>query len=225
MEPGVSLYKHKSNKPYPVRILKIDNICIDEDHVLSPDPLPPHTPQHPTQPPAETHILSPTEKADLDRLFESYRAFIAAKEAYDATSETFWKSPTGSKLETILAPDPPACDRAALHEKTRALEARLASGCIQIKTRHVEISGYNYIRATYTLLMYETQNVPHKYSDFVLHTIHEHILDEIPKLWTNKMVIQRKKLVDCVYVYGHMLPPYRLQDMRAAGGAGGGFIN
>ena len=210
MEQSVSLYKQKSNKAYPMRILKIDNICIDEDHELSPSS---QTPQTPPMSPAETHTLSSTEKADLDRLFESYRAFIAAKESYDATSEAFWKSPTGAKLETILAPDPPAIDRAPLHEKTRALETRLASGCIQIKTRHVDISGYNYITANYTLLMYETQNVPHKYNEFALNTIHERVLDEIPKLWTNKMVIQRKKLVTCVYVYGHVLPPYRLKDM------------
>lgn len=201
------MYKQKSNKAYPMRILKIDNICIDEDHGLSPQTQTPHGL------PAETHTLSSTEKADLDRLFESYRAFIAAKEAYDAAAQTFWKSPTGSKLETILAPDPPVSDRAQLQEKTRVLETRLASGCIQIKTRNVDISGYNYIKATYTLLMYETQNVPHKYNEFALYTIHEHILDEIPKLWTNKMVIQRKKLVTCVYVYGHVLPPYRLKDM------------
>lgn len=189
-----------------MRILKIDNICIDEDHGLS---------QMPTklQSPSETHTLSPAEKADIDRLFESYRAFQAAKEAYDAAAEGFWKSPTGSKLETILAPDPPACDRAQLHEQIRILETRLASTCIQIKTRHVDISGYNYIVASYTILMYETQNVPHKYNDFVLHTIHERVLDEIPKLWTNKMIIQRKKLVTCVYVYGDVLPPYRLKDM------------
>ena len=207
MEPSVSLHKQKSDKPYPMRILKIDNICIDEDHGLS---------QIPTklQSPSETHTLLPAEKADLDRLFESYRAFQAAKEAYDAAAETFWKSPTGSKLETILAPDPPACDRDPLYEKIRVLESRLAATSIQIKNSNVEISGYNYIIATYTLLMYEVQHIPRRYNDFILHTIHERIVDEIPKLWTNKMVIQRKKIVDCVYVYGHVLPPYRLNDIN-----------
>lgn len=212
MEQYVSLHKHKSNKAYPIRILKVDNICIDENHVLSSAPALQQAPQQPA--PAETHSLSSAEKGDLDTLFESYRAFVAAKTAYETVAETFWKSSTGAKLETILAPDPPNCDRVLLHEKVQGLEWRLASCSIQIKNRHVDISGYNYIVASYTLLMYETQHIPRRHNDFVLHTINEQILEEIPKLWTNKMIIQRKKLVDCVYVFGHVLPPYRLKDMK-----------
>ena len=212
MEPCVSLHKQKSNKPYPIRILKVDNICIDEEHVLSQAQAP--TPQTPQPPPAETHTLSTAEKTDLDTLFESYRVFIAAKSTYDAATQVFWKSATGAKLETILNPDPPASDRAPLYEKTKILESRLAASCIQIKNRRIEISGYNHIVATFTLLMYETQNLPRNYNDFVLHTINERIIDEIPKLWTNKMVIQRKKVVDCVYVHGHALPPYRVKDTK-----------
>ena len=62
--------------------------------------------------------------------------------------------------------------------------------------------------------MYETQGLQRTYNDFVLQTYNERIFDEIPKLWTNKMVIRRKKVVECVYVYGHVLPPYRLKDME-----------
>jgi hypothetical protein len=211
MEPNVSLHKYKSNKPFPIRILKVDTICIDEEHNLSSST---SSPEPAAAAAAETHILTSTEKADLDTLFESYRAYVAAKNAYESAANAFWKSPTGMKLETILAPDPPASDRTPLNEKTRALESRLAAICIQIKHRHIEISGYNYVVAKYTILMFETQTLPRVYSDFVLHTFHERILDEIPKLWTNKVTIQRKKIVDCVYVYGHVLPPYRLKDME-----------
>ena len=207
MEPCVSLHKRKSTKPYPIRILKIDNICIDEEHNLSSPPPEP-------EPAAETHTLSESEKTDLNTLFESYRAFIVAKKTYEAAAETFWKSHTGVQLDTILNPDPLVFDRVALQEKKRILESRLASLSIQIKNSQIDISGYNYIVAKFTLLMYETQHIPRIYNDFVLDSIHERILDEIPKLWTNKMIIQRKKLVECVYVYGHVLPPYRLKDMQ-----------
>jgi hypothetical protein len=64
--------------------------------------------------------------------------------------------------------------------------------------------------------MYESQTLPLRVApDFVLQTIHERVVDEIPKLWTNKMIIRRKKIVECVYVSGHVLPPYRLKDSAA----------
>jgi hypothetical protein len=207
MEPYFSLHKCKSNKPYPIRILKVDNICINEDYIMS-------LSQTPLPAPVETHTLSISEKADLDILFESYRVYIAAKLAYEAAVKTFWKSSIGAKFETILAPDPPACERAPLFEKTKVLETFIASACIQIKNQQVDVSGYNYVVVSYILLMYETQTLPQNYNDFVLHTINERILVEIPKVWTNKMVIPLKKVVKCVYVYGHVLPPYRLKDMQ-----------
>jgi cytochrome oxidase Cu insertion factor (SCO1/SenC/PrrC family) len=196
--------------------LKVDNICIDEHHTvsISLDPESPTTALVKTETQqTETHALTPTEKSDIDALFESYRIFMNAKSAYEAAAELFWKSPTGTKLETILAPDPQFYDRAELREKIKILESRLASISLQIKNNKTDISGYNHIVATYTLLMYETQSPPRTYNEFALQTCNERIIDEIPKLWTNKMIIQRKKIVDCVYIYGHVLPPYRLNDI------------
>lgn len=207
MEHCVSLHIQKSNKQYPIRILKYNNICIDETHTLSPD-------SDTTATPIETYTLSSDEKGDIDALYESYKVFQAAKSAYDAAVETFWKSSIGNKLETILVPDPPCYDRVLLHEIIKAFEYQLFKHAIQIKSKSTDISGYNYIVAKYSLLLYETQTVPRVCGDFVLHTIHERVVDEIPKLWTNKMIIQRKKIVECVYVSGHVLPPYRLKDIN-----------
>ncbi len=206
MEPSVSLQIQKTNKPYPIRILKYNNICIDENRKLFPvvDDAAVIT--------TETHTLSSEEKDKLEELYESYKIFQVAKTAYDAAIETFWKSATGAKLESIIVPDPPCFDRALLHEKIKTFEAQLCKHAIQIKSRSVDISGYNYIVVKYVLIMHESQALPFVSPDFVLQTIHERVVDEIPKLWTNKMVIQRKKIVECVYVSGHMLPPYRLKD-------------
>jgi hypothetical protein len=210
MEPSVSLQIQKSNKQYPIRILKYNNICIDENHVMYP------TVDDTTVTPIETHALSSDEKDGLEELYESYKAFQAAKSAYEAVSETFWKSAVGTKLKSILVPDPLCYDRTLLQDKIKAFEYQLFKQVIQIKSRSVDISGYNYIVVKYVLIMYESHILPSRVShDFVLQTIHERVVDEIPKLWTNKMIIQRKKIVDCVYVSGHMLPPYRLKDSAA----------
>jgi hypothetical protein len=85
MESSVSLQIQKSNKQYPIRILKYNNICIDENHVIYP------TVDDTTVTPIETHTLSSDEKDGLEDLYESYKAFQAAKSAYEAVSETFWK--------------------------------------------------------------------------------------------------------------------------------------
>jgi hypothetical protein len=210
MEPSVSLQIQKSNKQYPIRILKYNNICIDENHVMYP------TVDDTTVTPIETHALSSDEKDGLEELYESYKAFQAAKSAYEAVSETFWKNAVGTKLKSILVPDPLCYDRTLLQDKIKAFEYQLFKHIIQIKTRSVDISGYNYIVVKYVLIMYESHILPLRVApDFVLQTIHERVVDEIPKLWTNKMVIQRKKIVECVYVSGHVLPPYRLKDNAA----------
>jgi hypothetical protein len=210
MEPSVSLQIQKSNKQYPIRILKYNNICIDENHVMYP------TVDDTTVTPIETHALSSDEKDGLEELYESYKAFQAAKSAYEAVSETFWKSAVGTKLKSILVPDPLCYDRTLLQDKIKAFEYQLFKHIIQIKTRSVDISGYNYSVANYVFVMYESQTLPLRVApDFVLQTIHERVVDEIPKLWTNKMIIQRKKIVECVYVSGHVLPPYRLKDSAA----------
>jgi hypothetical protein len=160
----------------------------------------------------ETHTLNSEEKDDIEGLYESYKLFQVAKSAYDAASETFWKSPTGTRLETIIVPDPLCYDRGKLHDMIKTFEAQLFKHIVQIKSRTVDISGYNCITAKYSLVMNESHIMPLNVPDFVLQTISERVLDDIPKLWTNKMVFQRKKIVDCVYVSGHVLPPYRLKD-------------
>jgi hypothetical protein len=211
MEPCISLQIQKQKtKQYPIRLLKYNNICIDENHnvitvindvATTPTKL------------IETYRLISEEKDELERLYESYKIFQAAKSAYDAASETFWKSAVGAKLETILVPDPMCYDRGQLHIMIKTFESQLFKHILQIKNKTLDISGYNYIIAKYILVMYESDNIPLRFEpDFVLQTINERRLDEIPKLWTNKTVFQHKKIVDCVYVSGHVLPPYRLKD-------------
>lgn len=207
----MSLYIQKT-KEYPIRILKYNNICIDENHMISPVVFPVVTDAPPIKL-IETHILNSEEKDELEGLYESYKLFQVAKSAYAAASETFWKSPTGSKLETILVPDPSCYDRSKLHDMIKTFEVQLFKHIVQIKRRTVDISGYNYIIAKYSLVMYESHRMPLRLPNFVLQTINERVLDDIPKLWTNKMVFQRKKIVDCVYVSGHVLPPYKLKDV------------
>ena len=208
MEPCISLQIQKT-KQYPIRILKYNNICIDENHNVSPVIDDVATPTKLI----ETHTLISEEKDELERLYESYKVFQAAKSAYDAASETFWKSAAGYKLETILVPEPMCYDRGQLHIMIKTFEAQLFKNILQIQNKTLEISGYNYVIAKYSLVMYESHNIPLRFApDFVLQTINEHRLDEIPKLWTNKTVFQHKKIVDCVYISGHVLPPFRLKD-------------
>lgn len=213
----IHLYRIPSINPYPMRILKIDNICIDENHNLMRAHAVDLSGACAVE--EETQSLSKSEKTNLDELFEVYKTYINAKKAYETAAAAFWKTESGQKMEKILCPHPKLHDRPPLYEKVKILETYLSSLALEIKNRHVDISGYNYIVASYTLIMYETQEIPDTFNDFVLHTFTMRVYEEIPKLWTNKMVQNRKKIVQCVYVFGHVLPPYRLADVSAASGS------
>jgi hypothetical protein len=104
-------------------------------------------------------------------------------------------------------------ERSLLYEKVHELERRLLRE-FQIKHKKVEIHGYNQIKASYTLIMLETQNPPKFVYDFQSQLLAERSVEEIPKLWTNKMALEMKKEVDVLYFQGHVLPPYRLSDMK-----------
>lgn len=204
----VSLYKLKSDKPYPIRILKYNNICIDENQVVSEF-------AETVSGRSESFPLTPVDTSELQTLIQAYETYMSAKKAYERAADTFWKSETGVRCKSYLAPDPPKQDRVLLETKIKELDRRLTKHSIQIKYRTVEVSGYNYIVAKYILIMYETQESPPRvFNDFVLRSINEHIIEEIPKVWTNKMALERKKEVELLYVSGNVLPPYRINDMN-----------
>jgi hypothetical protein len=190
-----------------MRVLKYNNICIDETKEIRLES------SDDTVSPIEIHTLSESEQTDLDTLIDSYKLYLEAKQKHEEVASNFWKSETGKKCQIMFAPDPPAMERSLLYEKVHELERRLLRE-FQIKHKKVEIHGYNQIKASYTLIMLETQNPPKFVHDFQSQLLAERSVEEIPKLWTNKMALEMKKEVDILYFQGHVLPPYRLSDMK-----------
>jgi hypothetical protein len=214
MENSISLYKIKSTQPYPIRVLKYDNTCIDENYEVTNSVIPA------SQSSSASFPISQDENTKFQTLIQSYNQYMSAKLAYERAADTFWKSEIGARCKSYLAPDPIKQDRGVLEAKIKELDRRLASQCIQIKYRNVEISGYNYIIIKYILIMYETQTPPPRFfNDFVRHTINEQVIKEIPKIWTNKVALECKKEVELVYISGNVLPPYRYTDMSETASA------
>lgn len=214
METSISLYKLKSNKPYPIRLLKYNNTCIDENHEVSNISIPSSVS------PSVSFPITHADNSEFQTLIHSYNEYMSAKLAYERAANAFWKSETGVRCASYLAPDPLKQDRTLLESKIKELDVQLAKQSIQVKYRNVEISGYTYILATYIIIMYETQAPPPQvFNDFILKSSNERIIEEIPKVWTNKTVLHRKKEFELLYVSGTMLPPYRYADMSAAAAA------
>jgi hypothetical protein len=194
---------------YPMRVLLYNNICIDETRQYTNRTA---ATQSATN---EAHPLGPDMTRDADALVAAHAVFMEAKAAYERATAQFWSTPTGDAFQAILAPDPSELDRAILASKTRELDARLSTHAVGgIRYRNVEYSGYNRIVAKYVFIMYEVQDPPRFFNDFVLQTLNVRVFDEIPKVWTNKMALERKKEVELVYVCGRVEPPYRLADAR-----------
>jgi hypothetical protein len=213
----LALYFQKRSSPseplYPIRVLKYNNLCIDESQSISSPPtdvLPGSTS------PVDTRSLDATQQSELNALLAAHAAFMEAKQVYESCVQRFWNSQTGALCASLLSPDPPAQDRDILYTKIKGLEARLQKDCLSVKRQTVEISGYNRIVAKYIVTMFETQDPPRLYDEFVLYTWKSRTIEEIPKLWTNKMALERKKEMELVYVFGQLLPPYRLHDMKIA---------
>jgi hypothetical protein len=206
MEACVSLYKKLSDKPYPIRVLKYDNMCIDETKEI-------YLADDTSMSPIETHTLTASEHTELNTLIDSYKVLLDAKQKYELAAMAFWKSETGHKCQALFAPDPSTLDRTLLQEKVNELERRLLR-TFQIKYKNIEFVGYNQIKARYVLIMLETMNPPKHVHDFQLYVLGERSVEEIPKLWTNKMALEMKKEVEVLYVQGNILPPYRLTDMK-----------
>lgn len=195
-----------SSNVYPLRILKYDNMYIDELHQLSPAVSDEGNLQ------VETQALTDTQQAEFNTLLAAHDAFIEAKQIYMSAVDTFWKSKTGALCVSMLAPDPDTQDRAILYLKIKELETRLQKTCLSIKHQNVEFYGYNCICARYVVTMLETQEPPHIFAEFRLESWKSKPLEEFPKIWTNKMALDRKKEMELIYVYGHVLPPYRISD-------------
>lgn len=212
MEPSaeICLFLKKRtdlHDPYYTRILQYKSLFVDESqHVYT------ESGTETLRPLVETRPISDTQQAELNALEEAYNTFMDAKRVYESAVDTFWKSETGMLCKSILVPDPATQDRMLLREKIKELEARLVKSCLCIKHQTIEISGYNHIHATYVVIMYEDIEPPHHYADFRLVSWNSRTLEEVPKLWTNKMALERKKEMELVYVFGDVLPPYRIRD-------------
>lgn len=190
------------------RIIQYKNLLIDESQKVYIEP----KDETSLLPLVETRPVSDINHAELNALEEAYKTFMEAKRVYESLIDKFWKSETGTLCKSILVPDQPKQDRALIHEKIKELETRLMKSCLSLKYQNVDISGYNHIRVTYVVTMFEAQEPPIFYADFRLVSWKSKSIEEVPKLWTNKMALERKKEMELVYDFGNVLPPYRIHD-------------
>ena len=191
-----------------MRVLRYKELYIDECNTITDS-----DESMRLSPSLESIAIHDVNQAELNLLTESYNKYSEAKQVYESALNSFWKSDTGALCRSILMPEPATQDRELLREKIKELETRLHKSCICIKYKSIEISGYDHIRATYIVKMFEVEDPPQVYGDFRLSSWRTKPIEEIPKLWTNKMALEQKKEMELVYVFGNVLPPYRIQDM------------
>lgn len=200
----VYLQKHPTDL-YPSRVLQYKNVYIDETCAI-------------VSPPSSNAICAykfeinvQNNTTEFNTLLESYNKYMEAKNAYESAANDFWKSELGKTFEKCLKPDPPIQDRSLIHLEIKKFEEYLELKSIEIKSKYVDISGYNYTKLRYVAIMYETQDPPTNIHGFSLQTWY-FSRNIIPSVWSNKKN-ESKKEVELFYIYGNILPPYKVSDL------------